>query len=130
MDFPLESIHPQAFKAHEAAHCAGDQQKYWEMHHRLFANQRALGVDDLHGHARALGLDAPGFRQCLGGGKHAPRVRRDLETGQRLRVTGTPTFFLGWAEPGNQVRLVRRIVGAQPYAAFKDAIDALLAERK
>jgi protein-disulfide isomerase len=38
-DFPLEAIHPQAFKAAEAAHCAGEQQKYWEMHGRLFANQ-------------------------------------------------------------------------------------------
>ena len=41
-DFPLTQIHPQAFKAGEAAHCAGDQGKFWEYHDRLFANQQEL----------------------------------------------------------------------------------------
>jgi len=100
------------------------------MHHRLFANQRALGAGDLVEHARALPLDVPGFTRCLESGKHAARVRRDLAAGQQAGVTGTPTFFLGWAEPNGTVRSAKRLVGAQPYGAFKDAIDALLAERK
>ena len=56
-NFPIESIHPQAFKAHEAANCAGEQGKYWEMHGRLFANQKAMSPKDLSDHAQALALE-------------------------------------------------------------------------
>ena len=55
LDLPLESIHKQAFKAAEAANCAGDQAKYWEMHDRLFENQKAL--EPWNTHAEAVGLD-------------------------------------------------------------------------
>ncbi len=55
LDMPLEAIHKQAFKAAEATHCAKDQGKFWEMHDRLFANQRKL--EPWSAHAEALGLD-------------------------------------------------------------------------
>jgi protein-disulfide isomerase len=126
-DFPIESIHPHAFKAAEAAHCAGEQGKYWEMHHRLFANQRQLAPDDLAAHAQAVALDAAGFQGCLDSGKHAARVRQDFEEGQRAGVRGTPTFFLGVQEsPDAPLRVVRVIRGAQSFAGFKGAIDSVL----
>jgi protein-disulfide isomerase len=129
-DFPLEAIHPQAFKAAEAARCAGDQGKYWEMHFQLFANQQALGAADLPKHAGTLGLDVAKFQDCLDKGTHAAQVRRDLAEGQQGGVGGTPTFFLGVVEDGSKVRVVRVIRGAQPFAAFKAAIDAALAAPK
>ena len=126
-NFPIESIHPLAFKAHEAANCAGEQGKYWEMHDRLFANQNALGLKDLPNHAKALVLDAPKFQQCLDSGKHAAKIRKDLADGQKAGVQGTPSFFLALTEPNDgMVKAVRIIRGAQPYAAFKDAIESLL----
>ncbi|MCH7923672.1 MAG: thioredoxin domain-containing protein, partial [Nitrospinae bacterium] len=64
-DFPIKQLHPNAFKAAEAANCSAEQGKYWEMHARLFANQRALGPEDLSGHAEALGLDLSKFQPCL-----------------------------------------------------------------
>src|SRR5205823_6444165 len=94
-DFPLEAIHPNAFKAAEAAHCAGVQGKYWEMHDRLFANQSALFPAQLFLHAQALGLDPQSFRQCLDSGQYAAEIRKDLEDGQKAGVTGTPAFILG-----------------------------------
>lgn len=130
-DFPLEGIHKDAFKAGEAAHCAGDQGKFWEMHARLFADQGALGPSDLVQRAQALGLDVPAFQRCLESGKYAARIRKDLVDGQRAGVSGTPTFFLGLSEPNNrEVRVVRMIRGALPYASFKDAIDSLLSPPK
>jgi protein-disulfide isomerase len=126
-DFPIASIHPQAFKAAEAAHCAGDQARYWEMHDRLFANQGALGRADLSGHAAALGLDLSAFEECLNTSTHAGRVQRSLLEGQQATVGGTPTFFLGVAsEDHSSVRPARVIVGAQPYVRFKEALDSLL----
>lgn len=130
-DFPIESIHPLAFKAHEAANCAGEQGKYWEMHGRLFENQKAMSPKDLSDHAQALALDMPKFQQCMDGGKFASKIRQDLLEGQNSGVQGTPTFFLGQTEPNDsKVKVVRIIRGAQPYATFKEAIDSLLAAQK
>lgn len=130
-DFPLESIHKNAFKAAEAAHCAGEQGKFWEMHAGLFANQRALGLSDLANHAQALGLDMPKFQQCLDSGKHAAAIRKDLADGQKAGVTGTPGFFLGVTDPNDQrVKVSRVLKGAQPYASFKEAIDSLLSAQR
>jgi protein-disulfide isomerase len=126
-DFPLEQIHPQAFKAAEAARCAGDQRKYWEMHDRLFANQRALGLADLKTHATALELDPAAFDECLASGRHGANIRKDLTDGQAAGVTGTPAFFLGVTNTDGTVKVVRSISGARPFAAFKTAIDEVLA---
>lgn len=129
-EFPLESIHPLAFKAHEAANCSGEQGKYWEMHDKIFDNQRAMTPKDLTEHAKTLALDTAKFQQCFDGGKYAAKVRKDLNDAQKAGVTGTPTFFLGLTDSkGSEVRSVRKLVGAQPYATFKDAIDTLLATK-
>ena len=126
-DFPIEGAHPQAFKAHEAVHCAAEQGKRREMHKKVFASQRAMSVSDLTTHAVALGLDKPRFEKCLAQGSQAAKVRSAMSAGEQAGVRGTPTFFVGLTEPNSQkLKAVRRIVGAQPYSAFKAAIDELL----
>lgn len=130
-DFPLESIHRDAFRAAEAANCAGEQGKYWEMHDRLFQNQNQIGAADLPKHAQAIGLDGTAFRQCLDTGKQAAKIRKDLADGQMAGVRGTPTFFLGIQDSDSQtLKVLRMIVGAQPYAQFKAAIEWALGEMK
>lgn len=125
---PLEAIHPDAFRAAAAAECAGDQGKFWPMHERLFGNQQALSVADISRYAGESGLDAGAFQKCLDGDTHGAKIRRDLAEAQAAGVTGTPTFFLGFAQPGGKVKVVRRIQGAHPFTVFKGAIDGLLAE--
>ena len=97
------------------------------MHDRLFANQDALGLKDLPQHARALGLNVPEFQKCLDGGKHAGKIRSDQADGAKAGVTGTPTFFIGVAQEDGRIRVLRKLPGAQPFAAFKTTIDALMA---
>ena len=100
------------------------------MHGRLFANQTQLGREDLSKHAQALGLDVAAFDQCLDGGKHAARVRKDQTDAVRVQATGTPTFFLGLTDPSrSQIKAGTRLWGAQPYEAFKAAIDGLLSSQ-
>jgi protein-disulfide isomerase len=111
-DFPL-SIHAQAPKAAEAATCADEQGKFWEMHDRLFGNQQALQVADLKKHAAELALDTSRFDQCLDSGKYAAEWKKDVDDGTRLGVTGTPAFFVNG----------RFLSGAQPYEAFVRVID-------
>ncbi len=130
VNFPIESLHPQAFRAHEAALCAGEQGKYWEMHDRLFADQTALAAEDLAGHAKAVGLDMEEYEPCVESGRSAARVREDQALGQRAGVGGTPLFLVGTIEAGGtSVQAVRAISGAQPFAVFKQTLDELLARR-
>ena len=126
-DFPLEAIHADAFKAAEAAHCAGDAGAFWPMHQRLFAHQSELTRAELPGHAQAVGIDVAPFRQCLESGKHAVRVHRDIADGIRAGVNSTPSFFIGVPAPDQRVRVVRLLRGAQPFGAFKEIIDSVLA---
>ncbi len=127
-DLPLESIHKNAFKASEAAHCAGEQGKFWEMHDRLFANQNSLEPAMLTAHAQAVGVDTKKFQACLDAGKYAADIRKDINEANKLGITGTPTTVIGMTQPNDpKVKIVRVIRGAQGYNAFKAAFDELLA---
>jgi protein-disulfide isomerase len=119
-DFPLTQIHPQAFKAGEAGHCAGEQGKFWEYHDRLFANQQALQPADLKKHAADLGLNAAAFATCLDSSKFGERVRDGVSQGTSLGVNSTPTIFING----------RRLSGAQPLEVFVAAIDEELSRAK
>jgi protein-disulfide isomerase len=115
-DFPLPN-HAQAPKAAEAAHCAGEQGKYWELHDRMFANQQALQIPQLKEYASGLGLNVDAFNQCLDSGKHSSRVAESMKTGEALGVGSTPTLYVNG----------RPIVGAQSFDYFKAVIDEELA---
>jgi protein-disulfide isomerase len=117
-DYPL-AIHPEAPKAAEAAHCAGEQGKYWDMHDRMFANQRALAVPALKETAAGLGLDAAKFGQCLDSGKYAAAIADDMKQGEALGVQSTPTVYING----------RPILGAQPFEFFQSVIDEELAKK-
>ncbi|MBT3435866.1 MAG: DsbA family protein [Nitrospinaceae bacterium] len=130
-DYPLVRIHKKAFKAAEAAQCAGDQGKYWEMHDTIFKNKKAMAEKDLHAHAKMIGLDEVKFMACLNGGGKKAGVREDIAEAVKAGIRGTPTFLIGLTEPGKStVKTVRRIRGAQPYPRFKAIIDQLLASKK
>ncbi len=126
-DFPL-SNHKLAPKAAEAAHCAGEQDKFWEMHHELFANQRALQPDKLPSYAGLAGVaDSVAFQECLDSGKYASQIETSMEDGAKLRMTGTPSFGIGYtSDDGKSVRVVKVIRGAVPLVQFQAAIDELL----
>ena len=116
-DFPL-NVHPEAQKAAEAAGCAEEQGKFWEMHDKLFSNQQDLSVANEKTWAQEIGLDTKKFGECLDSGKRAAEVQKDIQDGQAYGVSGTPAFFI------NGVPLV----GAQPFAAFQQVIEQELAQ--
>lgn len=116
-DYPLPN-HTDAPKASEAAHCAGKQDKFWEMHDLLFQNQRSLGIDALKGYAGTLGLNSEEFVACLDSGEMKPIVVASLQEGEKVGVNGTPAFFVNG----------RLLSGAQPLERFKEVIDYELAQ--
>ncbi|MBI2829463.1 MAG: thioredoxin domain-containing protein [Acidobacteria bacterium] len=129
LHFPLAS-HRNAFKAAEAGACAADQGKFWEMRDRLFSNQTQLLPVILPTHGTAVGVNIDTFRACLEGNMHAEKVRSDMTMAQRAGVTATPTFFIGTLDPKTmRLNVSQRIVGAKPYAAFQQALDAALARK-
>jgi protein-disulfide isomerase len=128
-DFPVTERHPEAFHAAIGARCAAEQNALQPMRERYFANPEQLQPQHLNDHAAALGLDAEAFSACLADEEKAEAVRRDLALGHQLQVRGTPTFLVGYREGGGtEVRVVRRIVGAQPLDVFESAINGALAQ--
>jgi len=121
-------MHKSAFKAAEAVRCAGDQGKFWEMHDRLFGNQRAL--EPFGPHAAAIGLDTARFDDCMAKDTHAAAIRADSIQAQAAGITGTPGFVLATTDPKNPRKAVALtfIRGARPFDSFKEEIDKALAE--
>lgn len=124
-DFPL-SFHPNAQKAAEAAECAGDQGKYFEMHDLLFEKQQewsnlspALG--QFKKYAADLKLNAGTFASCLDGGTNAEEVQKDMADGSASGIDGTPGFWILGPDGKNQ-----KISGAYPFDTFKAAFDSML----
>jgi protein-disulfide isomerase len=116
--FPL-NIHPLAPKAAEAALCANEQGKFWEMHDALFADQQKLTVPDLKATAARIGVDAAKFDACLDGGAMAQVVSRDMADGMAAGVSGTPALFVNG----------RFINGAVPYEELAKVINDELSRK-
>ena len=129
LDFPLEQIHFKARKAAEAAHCAAEQGKFWEMHDILFAQNGNLDVGQYVNYAKKLGLEAFAFDLCLGSGKQSAKINRNVASGTSIGINATPSFIIARSERGDIVSGGNIITGAQPYEQFRQAIDQALAAK-
>ncbi len=118
-NFPL-GFHKQAVIAAEAAMAAGAQGKFWEMHDKIFANQKQIGIDNLKGYAQELNLDMKKFNEDLETHKFKKVVDGDMKLARGAGVRGTPTFFING----------KKLVGAKPLTAFQKIIDGLLKKKK
>ena len=117
--------------AAKAAYCAGDQNKYWEMHDMLFANVLGEDADSftdrrLAAIAEKTGLDMDKFNQCYSAGAYDDQVFQDGKDALIAGVTGTPSFVLSYTDASGK-EVTQLIEGAQPFAKFQEAIDAALA---
>jgi protein-disulfide isomerase len=106
----------------EASECAADQDAFWEYHEKLFAsqsgeNQGAFNKDKLKELAVELGLDTETFNECLDSGKHTMAVQESTQIAQSIGVRSTPAFLINGTP----------MLGAQPFEAFQQVIDQLLA---
>jgi protein-disulfide isomerase len=92
--FPLEDAHPHALRAAEAAECAGEQGKFWEMHDRLFANQHRLSASHLRGYAEQLNMDMVRYGAEMDDHVYLQRIREHQNSARRSHVRATPGFFV------------------------------------
>lgn len=93
-DFPLESIHENAFKAAQAANAANAQGKFFEYTELLYNNQNSLDTASLKEFASRVGLDRKKFDAELDSGKYAEEIRQDMADGESYGITSTPTVFV------------------------------------
>ena len=117
-----------SINAANAAHCANDQKLFWEYHSMLYNNWAGentgwADLAHLHEFANTLGLDMDVFSTCMSDLKWNELVNLSSKDGQKLGVSGTPTFFV--IDQNNDVI---KIVGAQHYDVFKQIFDSVLDE--
>jgi len=111
-------IHPDSPAAHAAAEAAHRQGKFWEMHDKIFANQRELKPEKFRDYAKEIGLDLVKFEKDLASPDVKKRIDADSQEADKLGVSGTPAFFING----------RYLSGAQPFESFKKMIDEELAK--
>jgi len=114
-------IGAESVRAAEAAYCAGDQEKFWEMHDIIFANQTGENVGAftdkrLTAFAENIGLDKAKFNECFTSGKYANQVKQDGVEAAKAGVKATPSFVING----------KLLEGAQPFSEFQKEIEALL----
>jgi protein-disulfide isomerase len=132
-DLPIDSNHPQAIKAHEAARCALEQDKFWDLHARLFSAPGTHTPLALEDRAKEAGLNQAAFRACIASARTTAGIRETSSVADGLGATGTPWFFVGLRDLStDQVRVLKPIGGAQPYEQFVIALDSAIrqAEQK
>ena len=127
IDYPIAQLHPSAARSHEAANCAADQGKYWQMHMSLFTNPVAKDDAALMAQAKNAGLDVARLQACLASGKYTDAVRASVRRMEQLGIAGTPMVLIGMTPASGQpMKIVKFVYGAQPFSAFKSAIDSVL----
>jgi protein-disulfide isomerase len=99
----------------QATECAGEQNKFWEMHDEIF-DKGSSG--DLSSYASSIGLNVDSFETCLSSGKYVSKVEESTKEAISLGIRGTPGFIING----------QMVSGAQPFENFKQVIDAALAK--
>ena len=113
-DYP--TVTGQSVELAMAARCAGEQGLFWPMHDKLFIQQGVAGRENLIALAKQIGADTSRFTACLDQEKYLSAIEKDLIDGQKLEITGTPTWFIN----GN------RVEGNIPYETFIQIIERFL----
>jgi len=128
-DFPIDQLHPQAIKAHEAARCGAEQDKFWPMHTTLFGQPAQHSPQGLEATATQAGLDLGKFRECIASGRTTDGIRKTADLASSFGANGTPAFFIGVIDKAtNSVKVTRVLSGAMPFAQFAQALEAAIAQ--
>ena len=128
----IGGVSTESQDAAAAAYCAGEQNKFWEMHALLFANVKGENVGSFSDkRLKAIGekidgLDTGKFNSCYDSGKYKDRVQKDFDDGTAAGVNGTPAFVLTYTVNGET--RTKLIEGAQPFSVFQQDIEAALNE--
>jgi protein-disulfide isomerase len=122
-DMPIDSLHPNATRAAQAARCAGEQGQFWTLRDVMASHPDKLDMESLVGDASALKMDKDTFRTCVESGKYKEAVQGDVLEAMKIGADGTPAFVVGKSTPDGVNGDM--IVGAQPYSLFEEKFKQL-----
>jgi protein-disulfide isomerase len=127
IDYPILG-NISATRAAEAAHCASDQGKFWEMHEEIMFDQAK--IEDINGIASSVNLDMSDFKVCMEIKKYADAVIKNVALADKIGIPTVPGFILGVIDPGNpeKVKGISFIRGAKPFTVFQEEIEKALVE--
>jgi protein-disulfide isomerase len=122
-------MHQNADRAAQAAHCAADQGRFWEIHKLMMSQQDSL--DDPSFFARALDLNISEFEDCLVTEVYRERVQNNVALARSLGITGVPGFIIGVIDPQKpgSVKGISSIRGAQSFSNFQKEIESARSNR-
>ena len=113
--------------AAEAAYCAGEQNKYWEMHDIIFANQTApFDKATMEKWAKTAGADKDQFKSCMAENTYLERANQDEIDALAEGVNGTPAFIITYVVDGEEVKQI--LPGHYPFEDFQQIIEDALQE--
>ncbi len=115
-DYPIESLHPLALQAAEAAECAREQGKFWPYHDKLYAGQATLSLAEMMRYGEEIGLDTARFENCVVAARYRNLVEADIAAAKQIGIRGTPTFFFNG----------QRIEGVIPEDIFEQLIRKMI----
>lgn len=125
-DMPAQEHLNAMFKA-RVARCAGEQDKFWEAHDRLFKDQSPFDAPRLAQFAQDLGMDASQFNACISSDRYLDAITRSAAGAARMRIRGTPAFIIGaLSEDGTILRATKVVMGAESFESFRTVLDDLL----
>lgn len=115
-DLPLDSMHPNAIRAAQAARCAAEQGQFWQLRDVMGANPTKLDMDSILADAASLKMDTAKLRSCIESDKYKQAIQTDVLEAMKIGADGTPTFVIGKSTPEGVDGEV--MVGAMPYELF------------
>jgi protein-disulfide isomerase len=118
LDFPLDMRHARALPAAEAAHCAGEQGKFFEYRHSLLGIPGSFDDEDLAHRASDLRLDLKAFSACYSSKRHEAEIKKSFDEAQALGVSATPTFFVNG----------RVVEGIRSQSQLQELVDEALSQ--
>lgn len=118
VNYPLRSIHPNAYEAALAGECAVAQDRFWPFYDALFSGRHRISASGYADAAREAGLDSDRFETCYDNADYAAEVALDMKEGEKFYILGTPTFYVNG----------KRMEGAQRPEAFAAVIDSIISE--
>lgn len=127
-NFPLQNIHALARELAETSKCLSAQKDFWSIRQALFANQGKLASkEEIENFAKTMGVNMAAYQACRRDKAIDASIDQSVTQASAAGVSGTPTFLIGRNEPGTtKFKVLKVIVGAQPFAQFKQTFDTLL----
>lgn len=122
-DLPLD-FHPNAQRAAEAAWCAGEQNKYWELRDTMITNSTDLSKEAIAKYAQTNALDLASFQACADADKYKAEIEKSIADAGTVGISGTPSFVIG--KTSTDAVDGDRVVGAVPEAVFETEIQKFI----